>query len=342
MLSLNPAAARFLDKNPIFQELHGTLDNLFRRLHDGGAGWQVKYAEVITKQEDNELWESGELGIKHPKALQNAVFYYNGKSFCLRGGVEHRELKIKQLERTFEPNGYIYHEYVSKNQSGTYQQLHLQSKVVPIYACPDGGQRCHVFLLDLYLRKLPQEAILKDVFYVRPLQETPRDPSVPWYTAVPVGKHTLNNKVKVMCERAGIQGHKTNHSLRATAATELYQADVPEKLIQERTGHQSLKALRVYERTTTHQQQAVSSLPSTHNHASFQQHLTKVNQSHIDVRCPPAWPTINFSFQNLKDCTINIMQPQSKLTEQLPLLSDAELDQILGDAADTLPELQLL
>ena len=90
MLSLNPAAARFLNKkNPTFKEFHGTLDNLFRRLHEGGAGRQVKSAEVITKQEENQLRESGELGTKHPKALQNAVFYYNGKSFCLRGGVEH-------------------------------------------------------------------------------------------------------------------------------------------------------------------------------------------------------------------------------------------------------------
>ena len=106
----------------------------------------------------------------------------------------------------------------------------------------------------------------------------PADPSVPWYTAVPVGKHTLNSKVKVMCEIAGIQGHKTNHSLRATAATELYQADVPENLMQERTGHRSLKALRVYEHTTTHQQQAVSSLlSSTRSHFTFQQHLTKVS-----------------------------------------------------------------
>jgi hypothetical protein len=125
----------------------------------------VKLAEVITKQDENQLWDSGELGTKHPKALQNAVFYYNGKNFCLRGGVEHRELKISQLQHTFEPSGYIYHEYVSKNQSGTYQQLHLQSTVVPIYACPDAGERCHVFLLDLYiyLRKLPQEAVQKDV-----------------------------------------------------------------------------------------------------------------------------------------------------------------------------------
>ena len=71
----------------------------------------MKHAEVITKEEEVQLWESGELGTKDPKALQNAVFYYNGKNFCLRGGVEHRELKVTQLERTFEPNGYIYHEY---------------------------------------------------------------------------------------------------------------------------------------------------------------------------------------------------------------------------------------
>ena len=150
-------------------------------------------------------------------------------------------------------------------------------------------------------------------FYVHPLQEAPADPSAPWYTAVPVGKHTLNSKVKMMCERAGIEGHKTNHSLRATAATELYQADVPEKLIQERTGHRSLKALWVYERTTTHQQQAVSSLlSSTQMHSSFQQHLTKINQSHVDVQSPPVCPTVNFNFQDLKGCTINIMQPQPK------------------------------
>ena len=170
MLSLNPAATRFLDKkNSLFKELHGTLDNLFRRLHEDGVGRQVKH--VITKQDEVQLWESGELGTKDPKALQNAVFYYNGKNFCLRGGVEHRELKVTQLERTFEPNGYIYHEYVSKNRPGTYQKLHLQNKQVPIYACPDAGERCHVFLLDLYLKKLPREAIQKDVFYVRPCKK---------------------------------------------------------------------------------------------------------------------------------------------------------------------------
>ena len=50
---------------------------------------------------------------------------------------------------------------------------------------------------------------------------------------------------------SGVSG-KTNHSLRATGASE--------KMIQERTGHRSVKALRLYERTTEQQHHQVSSI----------------------------------------------------------------------------------
>ncbi len=49
-----------------------------------------------------------------------------------------------------------------------------------------------------------------------------------------------------MRSEAQIDGRKTNHSLRATGASELFQAGVPEKIIKERTGHHSLEALRTY------------------------------------------------------------------------------------------------
>ena len=87
----------------------------------------------------------------------------------------------------------------------------------------------------------------------------PVDPNAPWYASVPVGRDTLQKNFHLMCEQAGIKGNKTNHSLRATGATELYESGVPEKLIQERTGHRSLEALRVYERTNVQQHKAVSS-----------------------------------------------------------------------------------
>ena len=60
-----------------------------------------------------------------------------------------------------------------------------------------------------------------------------------------------------MFAMVGVVG-KTNHSLRASGASALFQAGIPEKIVQERTGHRSIKALRMYERTTTEQHMAVS------------------------------------------------------------------------------------
>ena len=276
----------------------------------------MRHAEVVTKDEKNQLWDTGVIGTDSPRSLQNAVFYYNGKNFCLRGGEECRQLKISQIQCVYSPDDYIYHEFVSKNRQGTFRQLYLANKEVPIYACPTAGDRCHVRLLDLYLQKLPSEAIEKDVFYVRPLDKIPSDPLSPWYTSVPISRNTLDKKVNVMCRNAGLEGHKTNHSLRATGATEMYRGNVPEKLIQERTGHRSLTSLRVYERSTDEQHRAVSSLLSSAKETIFhQQHSLAVkqsNQSHVDIQPVAVSGSVNFSFQNLTGCTINIIQDSDK------------------------------
>ena len=58
----------------------------------------------------------------------------------------------------------------------------------------------------------------------------------------------------------GLEGYKTNHSLRVTAATRLYNAGVDEQLIMQRTGHRSIEGVRIYKRTSEQQQEDVSSL----------------------------------------------------------------------------------
>ena len=110
----------------------------------------------------------------------------------------------------------MYHENTSKNRNGSFKQ--------PIYSCPQAGDRCPVSLLDKYISKLPEEAKEKDLFYVRPLESTAEsaDTHEIWYSAVPIGKHTLQQKFSKMCQAAGVVGHKTNHSLRATAASEMF------------------------------------------------------------------------------------------------------------------------
>ena len=65
-----------------------------------------------------------------------------------------------------------------------------------------------------------------------------------------------------MFQLAEIEGNFTNHSLRATCATQLYDAGVPEAVVQKQTEHKSVEALRLYERVTPKQQQLVSSIIS--------------------------------------------------------------------------------
>ena len=109
---------------------------------------------------------------------------------------------------------------------------------------------------------MPEDAKSKDLFYLRPLEEVKDDEGI-WYYSAPVGQNKLSKMVSEMCKLAEIPGHHTNHSLRATGATELYTAGVPEKIIQEHTGHHSVECLHMYECTSDKQQHAVLNILSS-------------------------------------------------------------------------------
>ena len=58
--------------------------------------------------------------------------------------------------------------------------------------------------------------------------------------------------VKTMMSEAGVEGYYTNHSLRATAVSRLFQTDVDDKLIEGVSGRRS-HALQGYKRETEEQ-----------------------------------------------------------------------------------------
>ena len=156
---------------------------------------------------------------------------------------------------------YVYTEFGSKNRQGGFKSFHIENKVVCQYQNLSGSGPCHVQILDTYFSKLPPQAKEKDAFYLTPNKVIGESKS--WYSQVPVGRNRLGSMLKDMCAEAGVAGNFTNHSLRAYGATTLYNANLPEKLIQERTGHRSLKALRQYERTSESQLIEVSNIIST-------------------------------------------------------------------------------
>ena len=91
----------------------------------------------MSAEEEEQLWQRGVLSSDTPGGLLRAVFFYNGINFVLRGGEEHRRMKISQLNFRVVPNpdspGQMincveYTECGSKNRPGDHRQLNLEKK----------------------------------------------------------------------------------------------------------------------------------------------------------------------------------------------------------------------
>ena len=132
-----------------------------------------------------------------------------------------------------------------------------------------------------------------------------------------------------MCQEANIDGKKTNHSLRVAGTSSLFAAGVPEKLIQSRTGHLSLNALRKYERTTDEQHLAVTKI-LTGDEDSYDvayKHKSSIPPSSSPIKCEPepSMPTSvlpNSGNVNYNNCTVNMFTGPPSIHPQFPMYSN--------------------
>ena len=93
----------FLDQKDVrFKKLHGTCDCVFQGLHEDGVGTAKKSAEIISEENENQLWEMGTLNVTTPHGLQNAVFFYIGSVLLERRG-RAEKLKIFSVQTTARP-----------------------------------------------------------------------------------------------------------------------------------------------------------------------------------------------------------------------------------------------
>lgn len=209
-------------------------------------------ARIITLEEEELMWQKNVLGSDNPQTLSDTIFYLIGLNFAFRAVADHRALRISpvsQLSLQIDENGQeylMYKEEVSKANQGGIQHRKIKPKTVRAYANDENPERCIVRIYKLYVSKLPDD-LPDDAFYFRPHPNY--DESGPWFTRQVIGVAKLGQIVKEMCVKAGIKGHRTNHSLRATAATRLYDQEFDEQLVCETTGHRS-NSVRDYKRTS--------------------------------------------------------------------------------------------
>ncbi len=125
-------------------------------------------------------------------------------------------------------------------------------------------------------------------FYLRPLAN-PKSPI--WYSCQLLGKESLSKIIKNVCLHAGINGRRSNHSLRATLATRLYQKGVEEQQIKDITRHHSI-VVRNYKRTSAEQNLAISNLVygnQEKNRAQLSNH--PMNQKQVSRKREMLWLT---------------------------------------------------
>ena len=116
------------------------------------------------------------------------------------------------------------------------------------------------------------------------------------FDKAPVGINSLNNILPDMCDAAGFK-RKTAHSLRVTCVSSLFNSEVEEKLIRERSGHRS-NALLQYEKPTEENVSKVSKIlgPSVVSTTTCST-TEKQDESLTDVV---------FQKGKFKNCTINV------------------------------------
>ncbi len=116
LLHLDVDLPQFCSSTFTFRRLHRTLHNLFKELPVEGAGSSSKHHNPVSKQDINQLWETGAFGTKGSTQLLNAVSFTIGLYCCLRGGQEHRSLCFSDFKCTSDPDMCAYTERASKNR----------------------------------------------------------------------------------------------------------------------------------------------------------------------------------------------------------------------------------
>ena len=183
-----------------FSELSGTCEYIACQLRKHGIGANIKHAEVITPEEEEQLWNSGAMGIFSPKVcyVRFNFFYTNDwQSFCLRGGAEQRSLKPSPFVHGYDPDRYTYTENGSKN--------HKRYVGLELFTTPIKWLQCTRLMMIpfktwftclTHTSKASCSAINSwFFFYLQPRATVPSDPKAPGYHPNPMGKNNLNSYV---------------------------------------------------------------------------------------------------------------------------------------------------
>ena len=144
---------------------------------------------------------------------------------------------------------------------------------------------CPVRLIEKYIRLYPvvTQKTKKFNFYLRSLEKPTLNQ---WCGEWCVGQHTLSKTVKEMLKSAKLNEFFTNHSLRRSTTSRIFQNGIDRKLVKEYTGH-ILDAVDCYQITSDEQHKCMSRIIQGNQSKNDKQEskLEVLVQDNISAKC---------------------------------------------------------
>ncbi|XP_023939043.2 zinc finger MYM-type protein 3 isoform X2 [Bicyclus anynana] len=183
--------------DPYYEKFTDCLDEVARK-------FSVLYNDsqyIVTRVEEEHLWESKQLGAHSPHVLLSTLMFFNTKHFNLVTVDEHMQLSFSHIMKHWKRN---------PNQPGQAKipgsrnvllrfyppqsALEANSRKKKVYEQQeneDNPLRCPVKLYEFYISKCPESVRTRnDVFYLQPERSCVPDSPV-WYSTQPLSRVAL-------------------------------------------------------------------------------------------------------------------------------------------------------
>ena len=171
----------------LFKGSRDVLEGKARLLREKGLSKKPNKTNSLTRQEEDILWECGQLGDKTHKSIIATLWWQLTQHFGLRGRQEYHSMRVEDFSFRKDETGasyIVYAEGITKTrQSGLHQQSRLQ--LPKMFEAQ--SERCPVKLFQKYLLKRPVGMEQSLPFYLQPIvnsltniwyKKTPRESTV--------------------------------------------------------------------------------------------------------------------------------------------------------------------
>ena len=227
----------FDDKDKDFKRFVASLDSKMIELAKNGIGTETISADPVTKEDEEQLWDRGAISLDTAQGLSYGVYFYNCKLFGLRALDEHVEMEKEQLKIVPGSGGRFgihFKGRLCKNAQGGLRHRKIPLKNLVHWGDPTNA-RDVIKLYEKYFSLIPE----KGRFYRKPLKEAGKGPR---FGKQPVGVNKLEGFVKAMFDAAKIDTTNrriTNHSIKASLCTIMWNDGFDDQQISSRSGHRS-------------------------------------------------------------------------------------------------------